>query len=232
MMESVEEFAGVEHVGGRPPAKRYGAVRMVLLDIVLPLVVFRIARNVGVVEVWSLVLSGLPPGAGVFIDWQRRRRVEVIGVVVLGGIALSLVLAFLSDDPKVILLEGAVTTAVFAMAHLFSVRMRRPLIFYFAQAFQGGRFSAGGTEMEVEYDRYVDARSFWRMAAIVWGTVGLAEAAARAVVIQSVSTSTALALNRIAPLVIFAGLIAWTYWAGARARTGKTDDDWTDETPT
>lgn len=208
---------------------RSGALRMVLLDIVLPLVVFQIARNAGVAEVWSLVLSGVPPAAGVFVDWQRRRQVEVIGVVVLGGIAFSMLLALLSDNPKVILLEGALATAVFAMAHLLSVRMRRPLIFYFAQAFQGGRFSDAGIEMENEYDHYVEARSFWRMAAFVWGTVGLTEAAVRVVVIQSVSTSTALALNRVAPFLITAGLIAWTLWAGGRAREGKPLDDPTDQ---
>lgn len=202
---------------------------MVLLDIVLPLVVFQIARNAGVAEVSSLVLSGLPPAAGVFVDWHRRRQVEVIGVAVLGGIALSMLLALLSDDPKVILLEGALVTAVFAMAHLLSVRMRRPLIFYFAQAFQGGRFSDAGIEMEVEYDQYVEARSFWRMAAIVWGTVGLTEAAVRVVVIQNVSTSTALAINRVAPFVILAGLVAWTLWAGGRAREGKPLDAPTDQ---
>ncbi|MEM8619749.1 MAG: VC0807 family protein [Actinomycetota bacterium] len=197
---------------------RFAAVRMVLLDVVGPLVVFQVARRTGISEVWSLVLSGVPPAVGVCVDWQRRRRIEVIGVVVLSGIALSLVLAVLSNDPKVILLEGAAVTAVFATAQLMSLRMRRPLVFYFAQAFQGGRFSAAGAEMEAEYDRFIEARSFWRLAAIVWGTVGLMEAAARVVVIQLVSTGTALAINRIVPWLIFAGLIAWTYWAGHRAR--------------
>ncbi|MEO1057936.1 MAG: VC0807 family protein [Actinomycetota bacterium] len=198
--------------------KRFGAVRMVLVDIVGPLLVFQLSRTAGVAEVWALVLSGLPPAVGVCVDWQRRRKIEVIGIVVLGGIALSLVLALLSDDPKVVLLEGAAVTAVLATAQLVSIRMRRPLIFYFAQAFQGGRFSAAGMAMEAEYDEFVEARSFWRKAAIVWGTVGLAEAAARVIVIQVVSTSAALAINRIAPWLIFAGLIAWTYWAGTRAR--------------
>ncbi|MEM9516906.1 MAG: VC0807 family protein [Actinomycetota bacterium] len=205
---------------------RFGAVRMVLLDIVGPLVVFQLARSVGIAEVWALVLSGLPPAIGVCVDWQRRRKIEVIGIVVLGGIALSLALAMLSDDPKVVLLEGAAVTAVLAIAQLVSIRMRRPLIFYFAQAFQGGRFSTAGMAMEAEYDEFVEARSFWRTAAIVWGIVGLAEAVARVFVIQLVSTSTALAINRIAPWLIFAGLIAWTYWAGTRARaSGALDDD-------
>jgi hypothetical protein len=225
----VDDRGLIEQEGAHQVGTRSGAARMVLLDIVLPLVVFQIARNSGVAEVWSLVLSGLPPAAGVFVDWQRRRQVEVIGIVVIGGIALSMVLALLSDDPKVILLEGALATAVFALAHLLSIRMRRPLIFYFAQAFQGGRFSDSGIEMEAEYDRYVDARSFWRMAAIVWGTVGLTEAALRVVVIQNVSTSTALAINRIPPFLIFAGLVAWTLWAGARAREGKPLDAATDQ---
>ncbi len=220
-MSIVNEPGLIEHGEVHHLGRRSGAARMLLVDIVLPLFVFRMARAAGLAEVWSLVISGLPPAAGVFFDWQRRRQIEAVGVVVMGGITLSLVLALLSDDPKIILLEGALATAVFAVAHLLSIRMRRPLIFYFAQAFQGGRFSGAGIEMEVEYDEYADARSFWRMAAIVWGTVGLTEAAVRVVVIQNVSTSIALAVNRIAPFLIIAVLIGWTLWAGARAREGK-----------
>lgn len=214
----------IEQRGVHSAGKRSGAARIVLLDILLPLVVFRMARNAGVPEVWSLVLSGLPPAAGVSLDWQRRHQIEAVGVVVLGGIALSMVLALLTDEPKVLLLEGALTTAVFALAHLISTRARRPLIFYLAQAFQGGRSSASGIELETEYDRYEEARLFWRRAAIVWGTVLLTEAAARVVVINNASTSTALAINRIAPFLIVAGLISWTLWAGARAREGEPLD--------
>ncbi len=212
----LSERRAAHHAG-----KRSGAARIVIRDMVLPIVVFRLARGAGVPEVWSLVLSGLPPAAGALIDWRRRRQIEAVGLVVLSGIALAMLLALLTDDPKVLLFEGALVTAVFAMAHLISIRARRPLIFYLGQAFQGGRSSGAGIEMEDEYDRYLEARSFWRMAAIVWGTVLLAEAAVRVVVINNTSTSTAQAINRIAPFAITAGLISWTLWAGARAREGK-----------
>jgi hypothetical protein len=197
--------------------------RIALLDIAGPLVVYRLCRAAGVSEVWSLVISGLPPGIGVMFDLLRWRTLEVVGAVVLGGIALSIVLAFISNNPQVVLLEGAALTAAFGVGCLASLNRRRPLIFYFAQAFYGGRHSADGMELDADFDRYADARSFWKIVTTVWGITYLAEAIVRAVVIQYVSTGAALTFNRIVPWLLFALLFGWTFWWGNRLRGEKPE---------
>ncbi len=206
-------------------SRRAGLIRTLALDIIGPLVVYRLCREAGVPTVWSLVISGSLPAFGVLSDWLRWRTLEVVGSVVLGGIALSIVLALISDDPKVVLLEGAALTAGFGVACLGSLTRRRPLIFYFAQAFYGGRRSADGADMDADYDLYEEARSFWRVVTVVWGITYLVEAAVRVVVVLNVSTGTALTFNRTAPWVIFGVLLAWTTWWGERLRSQKPEDE-------
>ncbi len=206
-------------------SRRAGLLRTFSLDIVGPLVVYAACREAGVSTVWALVVSGFPPAVGVLIDWVRWRTLEVVGAVVLGGIALSIVLALLSNDPKVVLLEGAAMTAAFGVACLVSLRRHRPLIFYFAQAFFGGRHSADGVELEADYDRYEKARFYWRVVTVVWAATYFVEATAKTFVVQNSSTTTALALNRTAPWVVSGVLIAWMFWWASRLKAEKAENE-------
>ena len=206
-------------------SRRAAVLRTVGLDIVGPLVVYRLSRSAGVPEVWSLVLSGLPPAVGVLVDWWRWRTLEMVGAVVLGGIGVSLVLALLTDNPQVVLLEGAVLTALFGLVCLISMRWRRPLIFSFAQAFYGGRHSDDGAEFDEDYETYADARFYWRTVTVVWGLTYLVESAVKAVVVTHTSTNRALFFNRTVPWLVYVVLMAWTMWWGFRLRRTKPTND-------
>jgi hypothetical protein len=171
--------------------------------------------------VWSLVLAGTLPVIGVLVDYLRWRTVDVVGVVVLSGIGLSIVLAVVTDDPKIVLLESAAITGAFGSACLVSLATRQPLIFYFGQAFYGGRHSAEGAEMEADFDRYGEARFFWRTVTLVWGLTHIALAAVLAAIVQASSTDTALTVNRTVPWILTGALIAWAVWWGERLRADK-----------
>jgi hypothetical protein len=199
-------------------------IRTLALDIVGPLVMFRICRRAGVPEVWSLVISGALPALGVLVDWLRWRTLEVVGLIVLVGIALSVALALITSDPKAVLLEGAAITAAFGLACFCSLRLRRPLIFYFGQAFEGGRHSATGAEMEEDYDVYEEARFFWRTVTVVWGITQIVVAASLTAFVLTSSTGRALTFNRTVPWVATAALICWSIWWGERLRAQKPDD--------
>lgn len=204
-------------------SRRSGVLRILGLDLVGPLVVYRICRGAGVSEVWSLAISATPPAVGVVGDWVRRRAPGVMGAVVLGGIGLSVLLAGLSDDPKMILLKGAALTAAFGLACVVSMVGRRPLIFYFAQAFYGGRHSAEGARLDAGHDRYREARFYWRTVTAGWGIAYLLEATVLYLVIQSAATGAALTFSRTVPWLVFGLLLAWTIWWGARvADEGST----------
>ena len=200
-------------------------LRTLGLDIVGPLVAYQLLRSAGLGEVWSLVLAGTLPGFGVALDYLRWRTVDVVGVVVLGGIGLSIVLAVVTDDPKIVLLESAALTGAFGLACLLSLAAHRPLIFYFGQAFYGGRHSAEGAEMDADFDKYGEARFFWRTVTLVWGLTHIALAAALAAIVQASSTDTALTFNRTVPWILTGALIAWAVWWGERLRAEKPADE-------
>jgi hypothetical protein len=206
-------------------SRRAGIARTLGLDLIGPLVVFRLCRRAGLSEVWSLVVAGLLPGIGVVIDWIRFRTLQVVGAVVFAGIAVSIAVALLTDDPKVVLLEGAALTAAFGVACLLSLVGRRPLIFYFGQAFYGGRWTAEGAELDADYERYEDARFFWRIGTTVWGVAYLLQATVRAIVIQTTSTGTALAVNRTVPWLVTGLLFFWLYRWGTRLMAEKPSND-------
>lgn len=211
--------------GERTVSRSAGTLRTLGLDIVGPLVAYQLLRTAGLGEVWSLVLAGTLPGFGVSVDYLRWRTVDVVGVVVLSGIGLSIVLAVVTDDPKIVLLESAALTAAFGLGCLLSLATHRPLIFYFGQAFYGGRHSSEGAELEADFDKYGEAEFFWRTVTVVWGLTHLALAAVLTAIVQTSSTSTALTFNRTAPWILTAVLIAWAVWWGERLRARKPTDE-------
>ena len=110
---------------------------IVVFDIAGPLVAYSLLRSAGQSAVTALVLSGAFPALGVIASLIRHRRADTIGVLVLAGIAVGTVLGLLSGDPRLVLVEGSVPTAVFGFPCLGSLWARRPLIYRFAIEFIG-----------------------------------------------------------------------------------------------
>jgi hypothetical protein len=67
----------------------------------------------------------------------RDRRVDVVGVLVLLGIAVGTGLGLASGNARLVLLEGSVPTVVFGAVCLGSLWTRRPLMYRFAVDFIG-----------------------------------------------------------------------------------------------
>ncbi len=196
---------------------RFQSLAMIaVFDIAGPLVAYSLLRDAGQSAVSALVLSGAFPALGVAAGVIRHRRVDTIGVVVLAGIAVGTVLGLLSGDPRLVLVEGSVPTAVFGLLCLGSLRARRPLIYRFAIEFIGPETDKG-QEFESLWQYEGFRHTFW-LYTVVWGIVYLAEAAARVVIVETVSTSTALTISKIMPYAVFGLLMAWMIAYGRRAQ--------------
>jgi hypothetical protein len=183
-----------------------------VFDIGGPIVAYTLLRSAGQSAVTALVISGAFPALGVIVSLIRRRRADTIGVLVLAGIAVGTVLGLLSGDPRLVLVEGSVPTAVFGFLCLGSLWARRPLIYRFAVEFIGADTPKGR-----------DFASLWqypgfRLYTVVWGVAYLAEAAARVIIVETTSTSTALTVSKVMPYVVAAGIIGWMIAHGRRAR--------------
>lgn len=179
-----------------------------VFDIAGPLVLYSVLRKADFSSVTALVLSGIFPALGVAIKFLRYRRADAIGVLVLVGIAVGSVLGLLSGNPKLVLVEGSVPTAVFGLLCLGSLWSGRPLIYRFATEFMGAD-TPRVREMESLW-QYEGFRRIFRVMTIVWGTAYLAEAAARVVIVELTSAGTALAISKVMPFVVAGLLVAWT----------------------
>ena len=187
-----------------------------VFDIAGPLVAYSLLRSAGQSAVTALVLSGAFPALGVAAGLIRHRRVDTIGVLVLAGIAVGTVLGLLSGDPRLVLVEGSVPTAVFGLLCLGSLWARRPLIYRFAIEFIGAD-TPRGRDFESRWD-YPGFRHAFRLFTVVWGITYLAEAAARVIIVETTSTATALAVSKVMPYVVSAALVAWMIAYGRHAR--------------
>jgi hypothetical protein len=187
-----------------------------VFDIAGPYLAYTLLRSAGQSAVSALVLSGVLPAVGVIAGVIRHRRVDTVGIVVLAGIAVGTVLGLLSGNPRLVLIEGSVPTAVFGLVCLASLRAQRPLIYRFALEFIGPD-TPKGQEFESLW-QYPQFRHVFRLYTVVWGVAYLAEAAARVVVVEMTSTSTALAVSKVMPYAVAGALVAWMVAYGRRAK--------------
>jgi hypothetical protein len=182
--------------------------KIAVIDVAAPLIAYRLLRSAGMGTVPALVLSGVFPALGVAFGVIRRRRIEVVGALVLDGILAGTVLGLVSHSARAVLLEGSVPTAIFGLGCLGSLWTRRPLMFGMAVEFIGPD-TAKGREMTSLW-QYGEFRRVFRVITAVWGVGFLLEAALRVVVVYNTSTGTALALSKVTPYVWVAVFIAWT----------------------
>jgi hypothetical protein len=187
-----------------------------VFDIAGPLAAYSLLRSAGQSAVTALVLSGAVPAVGVIAGLIRHRRVDAIGLLVLAGIAVGTVLGLVSGNPRIVLVEGSVPTAVFGMLCLGSLWARRPLIYRFAVEFIGAD-TPKGRDFESRWE-YPGFRHAFRLYTVVWGVAYLAEAAARIIIVETTSTGTALSVSKVMPYAVGAAIVAWMLAHGRRAR--------------
>jgi len=200
----------------RDRSRLWPIAKIVVFDTAGPLVAYTMLRSAGLSSVSALILSGVLPGVAVLGSLIRHRRLDAVGVLVLAGIAVGTILGLVSGSARLVLMEGSVPTAVFGLLCLASLRSRRPLIFRFALDFMGPDTPRGR-----DFDglwRYPGFRHVFWLFTVVWGLAYLAEAAARIVIVETTSTSTALALSKVMPYAVAGVLVGWMFLYGRHAR--------------
>jgi hypothetical protein len=191
-----------------------------VFDVGGPLAAYSLLRSAGMSAVTALVASGVFPAFGVLFAGLQRHRVDVIGVLVLAGIAAGTVLGLTTHNARLVLMEGSVPTGVIALVGLGSLWAGRPLMYHFALQFIGPG-TAKGREFAALW-QYPGFRRAFRVITAVWGTALLAEAALRVVIAATASTGTALAVSRVMPYAVTAVMATWTIsYGGAQRRKGE-----------
>jgi len=185
---------------------------ILVFDLAGPLLAFSLLRSGGMSTVPALIISGVFPALGIAVGALVDRRLDIIGVVVLAGLAVGTVLGLISNNARLYLLEGAVPSLVFALACLGSLRAAKPLIYRFAVELIGpdtpkGRDVTGAW-------RYPGFRRAFQVITAAWGVAYLIEVAARLVVVEITSTGIALLFSKLVPYACAVILSVWTLGYG------------------
>jgi hypothetical protein len=202
------------------PSRLPAVAKIVVFDVAGPLALYSWLRSQGWSPVTSLVVSGVLPAFGVLLGIAHKRRIDVVGVVVLLGIAVGSGLGLASGSARLVLLEGSVPTAIFGAVCLGSLRTSRPLIYRFAMDFMG-EDTPRGRDFADNW-RYHGFRHAFKVVTVVWGVAYLLEAVARVVIVESTSTGSALVISKVMPFVMGGVLAAWNVaYARQSRRTGE-----------
>ncbi|OEV03725.1 hypothetical protein AN216_10590 [Streptomyces oceani] len=180
-----------------------GEFAMTLLcDLVLPLGLFYVFRAAGLSQLVALLLSATPPALHTLYTMVRHRRVETIGVFVLGIVILSSAVSVISGDPRAVLVRGAVLTGLIALWILSTVLLARPFVFRALEALLPGKRQV----LDQLWREDPDFRSVWQRITVLWGLGLLADAVIRVIMAYTLPVDSVPAIEGVLYIVTWIAL--------------------------
>jgi hypothetical protein len=202
-------------VTGQPPLARGPSLRSALPSLVVdglcPFLTYELLTSYvpGMSQVVALGLGAMFPAVSGIVSIVRRRHLDIVGAVVLIGIAVSIAATIAGGDPKLLLIRESFVTGALGLVCLLSLLWPRPLMFYIGRQFSAGQDQALIEEFNGLW-QYPGARRTFRVLTGVWAIVWIAEFGLRVVMVWTLSVSEVLAISPFVFNGITLGLIAWT----------------------
>jgi hypothetical protein len=187
-----------------------------LVNFILPYVIYSYAEaSLG--DVRALLLSSAPPIAWSLVEFARHRRVDALSVLVVAGIALSLLAMIGGGGPKFLQLRENLVTGVIALVFLGSALIGKPLIYQLARASMR-RKSVDEAQAFEALQVHAGFRRTMTVMTLIWGLGLLAHFAVSVVLVFALSIRTYLIVGPIVGYATMGALTLWTFLYGRQAR--------------
>ncbi len=187
-----------------------------LVNFILPFAIYSYAEG-PLGDVRALLLSSAPPIAWSLIEFARHRRADAVSMLVLAGIALSLLAMLGGGGAKFLQLRENLVTGVIALIFLGSAAIGKPLIYELARA-NMRRKSEGEAQAFEALRVNAGFRRVMTIMTLVWGFGLLVQVAVAAVLVFALSIRTYLIVSPILSYGMTGALVLWTFLYGQRAR--------------
>jgi len=208
-MTHITRLASWRHIGRH-------VLPSLLISGVAPVVVYALLRP-HMTDMHALLITMVIPlgeGAATLI---RHRRLNVFGIAVAASIALGVITAFVSGNPRALLARESLLSGVFGIVMLLSLLSEQSLVYYIA-----GHFIAGhDAERLHDYRRKGKSpwiRQFFRLLTAVWGLITLGDGLLNTYLAFHLSIPTYLIVTPIARYGIMGAALAWTLMHAHRGR--------------
>ncbi|MGI8840724.1 MAG: VC0807 family protein [Caulobacteraceae bacterium] len=188
----------------------------VLVNFALPFLIYDFTkRDLG--DVRALLASSAPPIAWSLFEFARKRRIDAVSMLVLAGIALSLLAFVGGGGARFLQLRESLVGGLIGLIFLGSAAIGKPLIYQLARASLRRKSSAELGEFEALRDNKYFRRSMTVMT-LVWGFGLLAKTALEAALVFAVSIRDYLLVSPILGYGTMGALALWTVWYVRRQR--------------
>jgi len=113
------------HSEGRPAFGQFAGLRVpVLISGVLPVLIYLLASP-HIARLPALAVAAVPPVLYSSYGWVRRHGIDLISAITLFTLTVSMLLAVLVHDPRVLLLRDACLTGAFGLLCLVTLMSPR-----------------------------------------------------------------------------------------------------------
>lgn len=195
-----------------------GILRSVALNAAIPLILYRLTKTyVSDSDIIALSVAALFPLVESLVDVSRRRVLDPIAVIVLLGVAASMVGVAVGGSVKLLLIRESLFTGALGIACFGSLALPRPLMFYFGRHFMSGRDPDKVAEFNVNW-RYPYFRFVNRVITAVWGAAFTTEFLVRVILVFTLPPAAVLAVS---PLILGAITVATILWTFAYVRRAQ-----------
>jgi hypothetical protein len=188
----------------------------VAVNFVLPFLIYSYANDrLGPVP--ALMAASAPPILWSVAGFVRERKVDAISILVLSGIALSLLAFAGGGGVKFLQLRENLVAGLVGLIFLGSAAIGRPLIYQLARAGMRRRAS----DMVAAFEALRNDGLFRRAmtaATLVWGFGLLAACAVNCALVFMLTIKTFLLVSAPIGYGAIALLTAWTFWYVPRAK--------------
>jgi intracellular septation protein A len=187
-----------------------------LINFVLPFAIYNYAEApLGAVR--ALLLSSVPPILWSLVEFARHRRLDALSVLVVAGIALSLLAMLGGGGVRFLQLREKLVTGVIGLAFVGSALIGKPLVYELARATMRRKSENEAQEFEA-LQIHAGFRRTMTIMTLVWGFGLLADVAISVVLVFELSIREYLIVNPILGYGTMGGLSLWSFLYGRRAK--------------
>jgi hypothetical protein len=187
-----------------------------LVNFVAPFLIYDLSKG-RLGDVHALMASSAPPIAWSIIEFVRRRRVDALSILVLGGIALSLLAFAGGGGARFLQLRENLVGGLIAFIFLGSAAIGKPLIYQLARATIRRRSAAELADFEALRDNVFFRRTMTLMT-LVWGFGLLAQTATACLLVFTLTIHDYLLVSPVVGYGTMGSLGLWTFWYSRRQR--------------
>ena len=187
-----------------------------LVNFILPFLIYNYAEaRLG--DVRALLASSAPPILWSMIEFARNRRLDAVSLLVVSGIALSLLAMLGGGGVRFLQLREKLVSAVIGLAFLGSALIGKPLIYELARASMRRKSAAEAEQFEA-LQVHAGFRRTMTVMTLVWGVGLLADVAVSVALLFVLSIREYLIVNPILGYGTMGALSLWSFLYGRRAK--------------